>query len=171
MLCYLCIEPRGDQLCNYHWSSDCSVRCALQCGLHDLVLSHYQYAQGVACGEEGLSSEDHAGIYGVSGIAMPFVLSTLLNTYVYALTLGAFAVALVVLIGPVLPFLKGRLLVSRTSRRRTIDTVPLREPLFYFFASSVLLQGLGHFFPILYLPYYAGSLVYSPSIGALLFDL
>lgn len=108
---------------------------------------------------------------GVSGIGMPFVLGTLLDTYGYPTTLRAFAVALVVLTGPVLPMLRGRLSVVQSSARPKMDTSFLQKPLFYFFAALVLLQGLAYFYPTLYLPTYATSLSYTPTTGALLLAL
>lgn len=108
---------------------------------------------------------------GVSGIAMPFVLATLLDAYGYPTTLRAFAIALVVMTGPVLPMLKGRLPVAQSSARPRMDTFFLRKPLFCFFTASVLLQGLGYFYATLYLPSYASSLGYSPNVGALLLAL
>ena len=43
---------------------------------------------------------------GVSGVALPFILATQLDSYGYPTTLSAFAVTLVVLTGLVLPMLK-----------------------------------------------------------------
>jgi len=108
---------------------------------------------------------------GVSGIGMPFVLGTLLDTYGYPAILRAFALAVVVLTGPVVPILKERLPVARSSARAKMDTFFLQKPLFYFFAASVLLQGLGYFYPTLYLPSYATSLSYTLATGALLLAL
>ena len=108
---------------------------------------------------------------GVSGVVMPFVLAVLLNKYGYETTLRAFAVALVVLTGPVLPMLKGRLPESPSAMAARSDGSFLRKPLFYFFAASVFCQGLGHFYPTLYLPSYANGLGYSPAVGALLLAL
>ncbi len=108
---------------------------------------------------------------GVSGIGMPFVLGTLLDTYGYPTILRAFALAVVVLTGPVLPILKERLPVTRSSARAKMDTFFLQKPLFYLFAALVLLQGLGYFYPTLYLSSYATSLSYTPTTGALLLAL
>ncbi len=108
---------------------------------------------------------------GVSGTAMPFILEILLNKYGYSTTLRAVAIALVILTGPVLPVLKGRLPVSQSSRAPRTDWSFLRKPVFYAFAASVLLQGLGHFFPSLYLPSYINSLEQGPARGALVLAL
>ena len=109
---------------------------------------------------------------GFSGIVMPFVLAVLLERYGHETTLRAVAVALVVLTGPVLPMVRERLPVSHsTSSTARTGWEFLKKPLFWFFAASVLLQGLGHFFPTLFLPSYADALGYSPAVGALLLAL
>ena len=108
---------------------------------------------------------------GVSGMVMPFILEILLNKYGYPSTLRAVAIALVVLTGPILPVLKGRLPVSQSSTMAKTDWSFLRNPVFYAFAASVLLQGLGHFFPSLYLPSYVNSLGQEPARGALILAL
>ena len=48
----------------------------------------------------------------VSEMTMPFIMVNLLNTYEYAPTLGAFALAVVISNGPVLPIPGGRPPVS-----------------------------------------------------------
>ena len=108
---------------------------------------------------------------GVSGAIMPFVLEILLNKYGYPTTLRAVAAALAILTGPILPVLKGRLPVSHSTTVAKTDWSFLRKPVFYAFAASVLLQGLGHFFPSLYLPSYINSLRQSPARGALILAL
>ena len=108
---------------------------------------------------------------GVSGVALPFILATLLDSYGYLTTLRAFAVTLVVLTGPVLPMLKSRLPAAQSSASSQTDRSFLKNSLFWFFATSVLLHGLGYFYPTLYLPSYANSLGYSPKIGTLLLAL
>ena len=108
---------------------------------------------------------------GVSGTVMPFVLEILLNKYGYPTTLRAVAISLVILTGPVLPVLKGRLPVSHASTAAKTDWSFLKEPVFYAFAASVLLQGFGHFFPSLYLPSYVNSLGQGPARGAFILAL
>ncbi|KAI4285598.1 MAG: hypothetical protein L6R38_000500 [Xanthoria sp. 2 TBL-2021] len=103
---------------------------------------------------------------GFSGLFYPFVLEVLLDRYGPATTLRVSAIALTVLCGPVLPLLKGR------HPRSYHDTVPktdfsfFRMPLFYIFSLATLLQGLGFYFPMIYLPSYATSLGLSDQIGA-----
>ena len=108
---------------------------------------------------------------GVSGMIMPFILEILLNKYGYPTTLRAVAAALAILTGPILPVLKGRLPVSHSTTVAKTDWSFLKKPVFFAFAASVLLQGLGHFFPSLYLPSYINSLRQSPARGALILAL
>ncbi|KAL8894805.1 MAG: hypothetical protein Q9192_004043 [Flavoplaca navasiana] len=105
---------------------------------------------------------------GVSGLFYPFVLEILLNKYGPATTLRVSAVALTVLCGPVLPLLKGRHPSSYHDTIPKIDYSFFKMPLFYIFSLAALLQGLGYYFPTIYLPSYATSLGLSDRIGALL---
>ena len=108
---------------------------------------------------------------GLSGTVLPFVLAILLEKYGYPTTLRAFAVGMAVLTGPCLPLLKGRFPASHSSFNSNTDLSFLKRPLFYYFAMSGFLQGLGFYYPTLFLPSYAHSIGYSPSIGALLLAL
>ncbi|XWW92963.1 hypothetical protein V2A60_000891 [Cordyceps javanica] len=109
------------------------------------------------------------GASGISGTAMPFIVQALLARYGYATTLRAVAVALVVLTGPVMPFLQGRLpAAQRRGPAPRADWRFLRSELFWTYSLSNLLQGFGYFFPALYLPSYAGALGLGERSGALL---
>ena len=102
---------------------------------------------------------------------MPFAVEAMLNKYGYPTTLRAIAVGLAVLTAPLLPFLKGRLPPSEHSTVGQTDWGCLRKPLFWVYCISNVIQGLGYFFPSLYLPSYATSIGLSPSKGALLLAL
>lgn len=107
---------------------------------------------------------------GVSGIAMPFAFEAMLNKYGYPATLRAIAIGLVVLTGPLIPLLRSRIPDSDASASvaaRT-DWTFLSVPLFWIYTLSNLAQGLGYFFPSLYLPSYATLIGLSPRQGALL---
>ena len=108
---------------------------------------------------------------GVTGIAMPFVIELLLKKYGYAITLRAIAIGIVVVTGPMLPLLKGRLPASQQSTSQMTDWSFLRKPLFFLYTISNVFQAMGYFFPSLYLPSYASSLGLSPTTGALLLAL
>ncbi|TEA22331.1 MFS transporter asaE [Colletotrichum sidae] len=105
---------------------------------------------------------------GVSGVGLPFLLELLLSRYGYRTTLRAVAVAQFALVAPVLPLLKGRLPPSGRGALRVLDVDYLRQPLFYCFALSNLLQGFGYYIPSLYLPSYASTIGLSGTMGALL---
>ena len=117
-------------------------------------------AYGILCGASGLS-----------GSVMPFIIQALLDRYGYKTTLRAVAVALVLLTGPLMPMLKGRLPASQQSRDPKRNWSFIRSPLFWIYSMSNLLQGFGYFFPALYLPSYAASLNLSRTSGALLLAL
>lgn len=111
------------------------------------------------------------GASGVSGAIMPFTLETLLNKYGYQTTLRAVAIGLMVLTGPLIPILKGRLPPSANAIPRRTDWSFFGKPLFWIYTTSNLAQGLGYFFPSIYLPSYAAALGLSPIQGALLIAL
>lgn len=108
---------------------------------------------------------------GISGILMPFIIEAMLNRYGYPTTLRAIAIGLAVLTGPLIPLLKGRLPPSAHSAIGPTDWSCLKKPLFWVYCTSNILQGLGYFFPSLYLPSYAASIGLSSSQGALLLAL
>lgn len=104
---------------------------------------------------------------GFSGAIMPFIIQALLHKYGYPTTLRGVAIALTVLIGPMMPLVKGRLPPAEQSALGKTDWSFLRRPLFWVFCTSNVLQGLGYFFPSLYLPSYATSIGLSAQQGAL----
>ncbi|KUJ19149.1 MFS general substrate transporter [Mollisia scopiformis] len=108
-----------------------------------------------------------ASASGASGAIMPFIISAMLNKYGYQTTLRAIAVAMALLTGPLIPFLKGRLPPSERSAIAKTNWSFLRKPLFWIFGVSTLIQGLGFFFPALYLPSYATAIGLSSTQGAL----
>jgi predicted MFS family arabinose efflux permease len=108
---------------------------------------------------------------GVSGAAVPFVIQLLLDRYGYRTTLRAIAVALLVVTGPLIPFLGGRLPHSAQAAVSRTDWAFLRNPLFWIYSVSNVAQGLGYFFPSLYLPSYVTSLGLNSSYGPLLLAL
>ncbi|MCJ1441733.1 MAG: hypothetical protein MMC23_002225 [Stictis urceolatum] len=108
---------------------------------------------------------------GFSGVAMPFIADLLLHKYGFRTTLRAFAVAMVVLPGPLIPLLKGRLPPSEQSACTRTNWTFLRSPLFWILQFCSLVQALGYFFPPLYLPSYATAIGLSATQGSLLLAL
>ena len=108
---------------------------------------------------------------GASGIAMPLIIEALLDKYGYKTTLRAIAVAMVFLTGPLIPLLKGRIPPSQTTARTRTDWSFATKPLFFVYCTANAVQGLGFFFPSLFLPSYATSIGLTAKQGALLLAL
>jgi MFS family permease len=104
---------------------------------------------------------------GASGVVMPFIINALLGRYGYQTTLRALGIGMLVLTGPLIPSFKGRLPISEHSTPVRVNWDFLGKPLFYVYGLSTLIQGLGLFFPALYLPSYATSIGLSSTQGAL----
>lgn len=108
----------------------------------------------------------------LAGIAFPFTLEVLLNTYGYPTTLRALALGLAVMTAPVIPFLKGRVPPSEhQSSTASKEWLCLKNTDFWVYSISNIVQGFGYFFPALFLPSIATSEGYSASQGALLVAL
>lgn len=114
-------------------------------------------AYGLVCASSGLS-----------GAVFPFVIEQLLARYGYRTTLLSMGIGLIVLTGPLLLTLKGRLPESETSAAGPTDWSFLKTTLFWFYSASNLAMGLAYFFPSLYLPSYATANGISSTQGALL---
>lgn len=126
---------------------------------------------------------------GFSGVFMPLTLEALLKRYGLATTLRAVAIGLAVCTGPLIPLLKARKQSPpravggrdtsgngaegrhRSIPEPTTDWGFLRVPLFWIYTVSNLMQGLGYFFPALYLPSYATTMGMSATQGALLLSI
>lgn len=102
---------------------------------------------------------------------MPFTLEALLNRYGHPTTLRAVAIGLVVLTGPLIPILRGRLPTAVDATPSPTDWSFFNSPLFWIYTISNLAQGMGYFFPSIYLPSYAASIGLSSVHGALLIAL
>jgi MFS family permease len=105
---------------------------------------------------------------GASGVVMPFIIQALLSKYGYKTTLRAIAVAMVILTAPLLPLFKGRLPAAEQSAMAKTNWSFIKKPLFWIYCISTMLQGLGFFFPALYLPSFATALGLSSTRGALI---
>lgn len=108
---------------------------------------------------------------GASGIAMPLIIETLLDKYGHRTTLHAIAVAMTILTGPLIPLMKSRLPPAQTRAMTREDWSFARKPLFIIYCTANIAQGLGFFFPSLFLPSYATSIGLSARQGALLLAL
>ena len=109
---------------------------------------------------------------GASGIVMPLIIETMLSRYGYKTTLRAIAIAMVLLTGPLIPLLKPRLPPAQAhTATRTTEWAFAKKPLFLVYCSANALQGLGFFFPSLFLPLYATSVGLSARQGAMLLSI
>ena len=108
---------------------------------------------------------------GLTGAVMPFIIEALLARYGYRTTLRASAVAMAILTFPLLFLLKGRLPASEHSTLARSNWAFLRSSLFWIYASAILIQGIGFFFPTVFLPSFASSLNISSVNGALLLSV
>ncbi|KEF61766.1 uncharacterized protein A1O9_03336 [Exophiala aquamarina CBS 119918] len=132
---------------------------------------------------------------GLSGVFMPLTLEALLKRYGLAPTLRAVAVGLAVCTGPLIPLLRARTRRldgnpnAATAAPSPVDNAGgngdnsalpptpttdwgfLRVPLFWIYSVSNLMQGLGYFFPALYLPSYATAMGLTATKGALLLSI
>jgi predicted MFS family arabinose efflux permease len=112
---------------------------------------------------------------GASGAVTPLVLQALLRRFGHRTTLRAVAVTLVVLTGPLIPLLKGRVGQQQQQQQQNVsprtDWSFLKKPLFWTYSMSNLLMGMGFFFPSIYLPSYASSIGLGVTKGALLLAL
>jgi MFS family permease len=98
-----------------------------------------------------------AGV-GMAGAILPVALEWLLHTYGFRTTLRVCALTFVVFNAPVLVFLKPRLPLSQTSQSRGFDMAFFKSCDYQILQSSVLIQSLGYFLPVIYLPTFARSL-------------
>jgi MFS family permease len=105
---------------------------------------------------------------GASGVVMPFIIQAMLSRYGYKTTLRAIAVAMATLTAPLLPLFRGRLPAAEQSAMAKTNWSFIRRPLFWIYCMSTMLQGLGFFFPALYLPSFASALGLSSAQGALI---
>ena len=81
--------------------------------------------------------------------------------------LRAMAVAFTVLAAPVLVFVKPRLPLTMVHRPRKLNMSFMRTSTFWFFQVGNIMQGLGYFIPLIYLPTYAQSLGLTALAGTL----
>lgn len=90
---------------------------------------------------------------GISGTGLPFLIQIVLNRWGFQLTLRAYAIAILVLIGPTLPLCRGRMRPRKVEGWNIkLDLAMLRDPVFLSLSFSTLLQGLAFFLPGIYLP-------------------
>jgi len=117
---------------------------------------------------KGMAAGIIASAAGFSGTFMPIIVNALLKKYGYQTTLRTTAVAMIILTGPLIFALKGRLTHSKRSTMTRTNWSFFKKPLLYIYYTSTLLQGLGFFFPSVYLPSYATDIGLTSTQGALI---
>lgn len=104
---------------------------------------------------------------GCSGVAFPLLISWSLTHFSFRITLRAWVVASMLVLGPVLRFMKPRV-PSSTASAPPSNMPDMRfvvcRPFFPLQLCSIL-ESLGYFLPSLYLPLYARSLGFSNEIA------
>ncbi|KAK3191194.1 hypothetical protein K4F52_002782 [Lecanicillium sp. MT-2017a] len=108
---------------------------------------------------------------GFTGAVMPFIIEALLAKYGHKTTLKASAAAMAILTFPLLFLFKPRLPPSRQFSLARANWSFFDRSLFWAFSASILIQGIGFFFPSVFLPSYAAEVGISPTNGALLLSL
>ncbi|KAL9612297.1 MAG: hypothetical protein Q9167_003121 [Letrouitia subvulpina] len=116
----------------------------------------------------GLALGIFSAATGISGLGMPFALEALLIRYGWRITLRITAIFLIFSCGPLIPLFKNRLPKNHRAKGAHTDYSFLKMSQFYLFSFATLLQGLGMYFPMIYLPSYASSLRLDPVVGAAL---
>jgi len=102
---------------------------------------------------------------------IPFLLNTLLSHYGHRTTLRIWALTILLLSMPLLPFLRPRLPISQTTHSPRYGLSFLSSPSFWLLQAGVVIESLGYFLPSIYLPTFAAHLGLSPSTGSLLVAL
>ncbi|KAJ7133632.1 major facilitator superfamily domain-containing protein [Mycena epipterygia] len=106
---------------------------------------------------------------GAGGVLLPLVLPPLISAYGSSKTLRILAIAIALLLLPLLPFVKGRLPQTRAqihgpAPRGAADW--MKQKSFWAFLAVNTLQAFGYFVPIAYLPTFANNLHISSSNSA-----
>ncbi|KAH8687964.1 major facilitator superfamily domain-containing protein [Tricladium varicosporioides] len=108
-----------------------------------------------------------SGSGGAFGLALPFIIQTLLVRYGHAVTLRVCAIAMFVIVGSILPLIKGRLRPKAIDAvDRKFDRSVLLKATFLTITFSNVFQSLGFFLPSSYLPSYATDIGLSTIQGA-----
>ena len=102
---------------------------------------------------------------------MPLIIEALLKRYGHRTTLRAIAVGMAIITGPMIPLIRSRLPPSQASAITRTDWSFALKPLFLVYCCATVAQGLGFFFPSLFLPSYATSIGLSASDGAMLLSI
>lgn len=98
---------------------------------------------------------------------MPIVLEALLTRYGFRVALRCIACAFLILMAPMLAFVKPRLPLPAASAVRPINTSFLMSPVFWVLQAFNIVQATGYFLPSSYLPTFAQAIGLSAKFGSL----
>ncbi|KAJ7606026.1 MFS general substrate transporter [Roridomyces roridus] len=108
----------------------------------------------------------------VGGLLLPLILPPLISRYGSSSTLRILSISIAVLLIPLLPFVKGRLPLSRVNvhgpvpRGASTSQSWMKNRLFLLFLVANTIQSFAYFVPIVYLPTFASDLRVSSSNSA-----
>jgi MFS family permease len=144
------------------------VLCAIGCGLLFSPITLYLDEWFIA--RKGMAYGTMWAGKSAAGVAMPFVMSSLLNRFGPRTTLLAWAAALFVMTSPLLFFLRPRLPLppSNASTQRPLSWTFLHQPTFWMLELGNIAQSLGYFLPATYLASYVHTLGLSTLTGTIL---
>ncbi|KAL8855925.1 MAG: hypothetical protein Q9178_007439 [Gyalolechia marmorata] len=104
---------------------------------------------------------------GLAGVILPLVMEWLLSTYGFRTTLRAWSVALFILTGPLLYFVKPRIPNTPAHSPHARDFAFILTSTFAILQACNVIEALGFFLPTIYLPSFARALGASSTLGAL----
>ncbi|KAL2141957.1 hypothetical protein VTI28DRAFT_1739 [Corynascus sepedonium] len=125
---------------------------------------------------KGMAFSIMLGGTGIGGTILPIVTEKLLQSFNFRTTLRALAVAIVLLSGAFVYYMKPRIAVEQSTAESETTAAArgqagrvrfMRTGAFAALQLANTVQGLGFFLPTLYLPMYARSIGASQSVGAL----
>ncbi|KAB8199451.1 major facilitator superfamily domain-containing protein [Aspergillus parasiticus] len=104
---------------------------------------------------------------GVAGMVFPFIIRWMLSRFSFKITMWAWSVCIILLVCPLLPFVKPRIQVgdAQIPRPQRLSFKFLRSRPFIVFQLGSLLQSVGYFAPSLYLPTYSRIVLRKSSFG------
>ncbi|KAJ7608151.1 MFS general substrate transporter [Roridomyces roridus] len=108
----------------------------------------------------------------VGGLLLPLILPPLISRYGSSSTLRILSISIAVLLIPLLPFVKGRLPLSRVNvhgpvpRGASTSQSWMKNRMFLLFLVANTMQSFAYFVPIVYLPTFASDLRVSSSNSA-----
>lgn len=108
----------------------------------------------------------HQAGTGLGGTILPVVTSQLLSRFGFRTTLRALSLAMLILSGPFVFFMKPRTAIPHRPMRDRINIKFMKTPSFLALQVCNTIQGLGFFLPSIYLPSYARSIGATQSEGA-----